>query len=65
MKTNKAIVAEMEDLLSQLKGINKLYDSCEIRTNGFVSNYLQTTNDIKTKLVSLSSELVLGNQNKE
>ena len=62
MKTNKDIVAEMEELLSQLKGYKKIYESCEDRAEQFISNYVQITDDIKTKLMSLSSELVSDNQ---
>lgn len=62
MKTNKDIVAEMEELLSQLKSYKKIYDFSEIKTEQFISNYVQITDDIKTKLMSLSSELVSDKQ---
>lgn len=57
MKSNKDTVSEMEELLSQLKGFKNIYDSCEIKTEQFLSNYVLTTDIIKTNLMKLSMTL--------
>ena len=65
MRDNKDIISEMEDLLSQLKGFKKIYDSCEVKTEQFLSNYVSITDNIKIKLMSLSSEINSGIETKE
>ena len=58
MKDNKELVSEMESLLKQLKGFKAIYDLNKTKTDIFLSNYVQVTDNIKIKLMKLSSELV-------
>ena len=58
MRDNKELVSEMEDLLEQLKGFKAIYDLNKTKTDIFLSNYVQVTDNIKIKLMELSSELV-------
>ena len=58
MKDNKELVSEMEGLLEQLKGFKAIYDLNKTKTDIFLSNYVQVTDNIKIKLMELSSELV-------
>lgn len=61
MKDNKELVSEMEGLLEQLKGFKAIYDLNKTKTDIFLSNYVQVTDNIKIKLMELSSELVKDN----
>lgn len=58
MKDNKELVSEMEGLLEQLKSFKTIYDLNTNKTDIFLSNYAQVTDNIKIKLMELSSELV-------
>ena len=58
MKDNKELVSEMEGLLEQLRGFKAIYDLNNNKTDIFLSNYVQVTDNIKIKLMELSSELI-------